>query len=356
MNRFVNTLLLVLLSFLGLSGVLMLYGAWLPWIFDLHRIVGFSLLAIAPWKGLIIYRSLRRGIGSSFDRSSAIYASLIFLTLVLVVILLALAWMWRLGSFSYLTQTLIAWHWILGLAIIPLFLFHLWRRWSNPRLNDLLSRREFFKLVGVATVGVLGGWLASSLGNALAAVEQPGQAEPRRFTGSRRFGAVPGEDFPLTGEAPPPLDLKQWHLSVTRAGFSPLALAYSDLLRLPHSQFPETIDCTSGWYSFQNWAGTRLVDLLARAGTEKDYAGVRLVSVTGYNHTFPFAEASKILLATHIGDQVLTPIHGFPLRAVVPGRRGWFWVKWLARVEVLESPGEVTLGILTSPRQVLRQW
>ncbi|HYH05137.1 MAG TPA: molybdopterin-dependent oxidoreductase [Bacillota bacterium] len=28
--------------------------------------------------------------------------------------------------------------------------------------------------------------------------------------------------------------------------------------------------------------------------------------------------------------------HGFPLRAVVPSRRGWFWVKWLAKIEAVD--------------------
>jgi DMSO/TMAO reductase YedYZ molybdopterin-dependent catalytic subunit len=46
-------------------------------------------------------------------------------------------------------------------------------------------------------------------------------------------------------------------------------------------------------------------------------------------------EAKYVLLATHVGNQVLDPVHGFPLRAVVPTRRGWFWVKWLTHIEVI---------------------
>ena len=36
-DRVVNTLLLVALALLGISGIVMLYGTWLPWVFDLHR-------------------------------------------------------------------------------------------------------------------------------------------------------------------------------------------------------------------------------------------------------------------------------------------------------------------------------
>ena len=46
-------------------------------------------------------------------------------------------------------------------------------------------------------------------------------------------------------------------------------------------------------------------------------------------------QAEEILLATYVGDQVLNHSHGFPLRAVVPSRRGWHWVKWLTEIEVV---------------------
>jgi hypothetical protein len=34
-------------------------------------------------------------------------------------------WMWRIGPYSVLNQTLIAWHWILGLLAIPWLAFHI---------------------------------------------------------------------------------------------------------------------------------------------------------------------------------------------------------------------------------------
>jgi DMSO/TMAO reductase YedYZ molybdopterin-dependent catalytic subunit len=55
------------------------------------------------------------------------------------------------------------------------------------------------------------------------------------------------------------------------------------------------------------------------------------------------------LLATHAGDEALSYEHGAPARLVAPGRRGFEWVKWLVRVEVLTAPdyGEL-LAIHTS--------
>jgi Oxidoreductase molybdopterin binding domain len=45
-----------------------------------------------------------------------------------------------------------------------------------------------------------------------------------------------------------------------------------------------------------------------------------------------------VLLATHVGDRPLSAGHGFPLRLVAPGRRGYWWVKWVDRVELRETP------------------
>ncbi len=61
------------------------------------------------------------------------------------------------------------------------------------------------------------------------------------------------------------------------------------------------------------------------------------------------AAGAALHLATHAGEEPLSYEHGFPLRLVAPGRRGFEWVKWITRVEVLTAPdpGQV-LGIFTS--------
>ncbi|MEJ2601415.1 MAG: molybdopterin-dependent oxidoreductase [Anaerolineales bacterium] len=349
--RFVNTVLLALIVLLGLSGVVMLYGTWLPWLYDLHRIAGFALIVLLPWKAIIIYRSLIRGMDKTFDRSWLLLASWGMLHIILIIIIVALIWMWRVGPYSILGQTLIAWHWILGLLVIPWLALHIWRRWPRPTRQDLLSRRSFLQMLGVVGAGIVLGELA----NFTAQAQSTAQA-PRRFTGSRGFGLFTGNNFPIFGEATLLVDSGAWRLAVEGAVASPMVLTYQELLAMAQQAIDAVIDCTSGWYSLQNWKGAPLVDLLAQAGAGEDVVGVRLVSATGYHHTFPVQEARTILLATHVSGQVLAPRHGFPLRAVVPDRRGWFWVKWLSRIEVLDSPWQVAAGTLDSPLQVLKQW
>jgi DMSO/TMAO reductase YedYZ molybdopterin-dependent catalytic subunit len=354
--RFINPILLVLVVVLGLSGLVMLYGTWQPWVFDLHRMTGWSLVALLPWKALIVSRSLSRRVQETFGHSLVVIASLILALLLLLVIGLGAMWMWRIGPYrSLFLQTLIAWHWILGLLLLPVFIFHVWKRWPNPSLDDFFTRRDFLKLLAIGAAGVAGGLLSAWL-----AGERAPQDSPRRFTGSRGFGFLTGNDFPITGEGTIHVDASQWRLSINGAVDSPLNLSYEDLLarrlQAKRAAIRATIDCTSGWYSVQDWQGVPLMQLLDEAGWRQGVTGVRLVSLSGYNHSYPLAEARTILLATHVSGETLAPRHGFPVRVVVPGRRGWFWVKWLARIDVLDEALDLIGGILCSPRQVLRQF
>ena len=351
LKRFVSMVLLVVMTVLFLTGVAMLYGTWSAWVFDLHRIGGFALVAVLPWKGIVVYRSLRRRVKGYAPWPSTI-PSIPMAPLLIVVVALGLMWMWRFGPYrSVMAQTVIAWHWILGLIMIPLFLAHVVLRWPQPRMTDFASRRGALRLLALGAAGAAGWVLGVALARARATEERP----RRSITGSRGFGRFTGNDFPIMGEHTIGVDVEQWRLTIDGAVEEPLTLTYDDILSLSAEQMTETIDCTSGWYSVQAWSGVPLVRLLEEAGG-LDGAGVRLVSATEYNHTYPMAEARTILLATHVTGEVLTARHGYPLRAVVPDRRGWFWVKWLTRIEVLESHAEVLGGILSAARQVLRQF
>jgi DMSO/TMAO reductase YedYZ molybdopterin-dependent catalytic subunit len=353
LSRFVNTALFAVIVVLSVTGIAMLYGTWFRWVFDVHRIAGWLLIGLIPWKGGLIFRSLKRGPGRGFDRNVILILSVALMVLALVIVALGLIWAWRLGPYQTLfAQTVLAWHWLLGLAVIPLFLVHVWRRWPASSFDDFRSRRAVLRMLALGGVGVLGWRIADAIARAQATPDQP----RRSTTGSRGFGLFAGNAFPVTGQSAPEIDAAQWTLTVDGAKARPLALTYADILSMSTMEATVTLDCTNGWYTVQHWRGVPLVDLLESTAADGDIAGVRLVSATGYGHTFPIGEARGILLATHVGGEVLNPSHGYPLRAVVPDRRGWFWVKWLTRIEILDNPLDVIGGIITSPRETLRQF
>ena len=66
-------------------------------------------------------------------------------------------------------------------------------------------------------------------------------------------------------------------------------------------------------------------------------ASIEVVSATGYRRRFPAGDAGALLLATHVGGRPLSAGHGGPARLVAPGRRGFWWVKWVVAVEVVEE-------------------
>jgi len=187
------------------------------------------------------------------------------------------------------------------------------------------------QLLGLGSAGLAAWWAAEVLAGSR---QLPGV--PRRFTGSRLDGLFSGNRFPVTQSlAAQPVEVDTWRLSVAGEVASPQSFSYVALLALPSASRVATLDCTLGWYSTQTWSGIPLSDLLSLAGAPVKALAVRLESVTGIAQLLPWDEAGGVLLATHVGGDPLVHDHGFPLRAVVPSRRGWFWVKWLSLIEVI---------------------
>jgi len=131
----------------------------------------------------------------------------------------------------------------------------------------------------------------------------------------------------------PVVDPDRWQLRVVAPGSERL-LGYADLAG-GVDIVTAVLDCTGGWYAEQTWRGVRLNRLLP-AGAEG--RSVEVVSVTGYRRRLPRTDAGRLLLATQVGGRPLSAGHGALARLVAPGRRGFWWVKWVDRIEVTDEP------------------
>src|SRR5262249_50364605 len=198
--------------------------------------------------------------------------------LTLGVLWLALAWTWQLGPdllwLGSYADTLISWHWMLALGLLAPLALHVWRRWPKPRPVDFASRRGALKLMALAGAGRAGWLVAQRIAAARAAPDSP-----RRFTGSTEHNSFQGNNFPVTnsgGEGQIGIDVGSWTLAVSGLVARPFQLRYADLLALPQAELTATIDCTTGWYSTQQWRGVSLQSLLERAGLQENAAMVRL--------------------------------------------------------------------------------
>lgn len=97
------------------------------------------------------------------------------------------------------------------------------------------------------------------------------------------------------------------------------------------------------------WGGVRLREVLEAAGVEGDakhVAFIGLDEVERHGDTFGFggsipiekAMSADVLLAYEMNGQPLTPVHGFPLRVIVPGYIGARSVKWLDHITLQAGP------------------
>jgi len=135
----------------------------------------------------------------------------------------------------------------------------------------------------------------------------------------------------------PPAIAEDWRLEIAHGGRR-RSFSYAQLVALADEEVTATLDCTGGWYAEQRWRGVRLDRLVAALAPTTTWRSIDVVSATGYRRCLPREDERRALLATHVGGQPLSLGHGAPLRLVVPGRRGFWWVKWVQRVELVDQP------------------
>jgi DMSO/TMAO reductase YedYZ molybdopterin-dependent catalytic subunit len=300
--------------------------SWWPLVAG-HGAIGLALAAFLWWKGRVVLRGLR----ARWPAPSA-WLSLATLA-VLLGVLASGVWSAAARGPRLGTWTLLELHVAGAILLVPLLLAHLPGRWAPPARRDL-SRRTLLRAAGLVGAGVA--LRAGTEGLARAARLAGGR---RRFTGSHLAGG-PGEPFPAVSwlfDDPDPVSTDRWRLVVDGLVARPLALSYEELLAVEARRLHATLDCTGGWYTVQAWEGVPLGELLDRAGLRPGVRSVIVSSVTGYARAFPVAEARRLLLALRVAGRPLDHGHGAPARLVAPGRRGYWWVKWVARVEASAS-------------------
>jgi sulfite oxidase len=169
----------------------------------------------------------------------------------------------------------------------------------------------------------------------------------------------------------PEVDAAAFRLEVDGLVERALSLSLADLGRLPRASLTATLQCAGnrrlelmahapiphelpwGAEAIGNaeWSGVPLREVLAAAGPRPEarhaaFTGLDETERHGHRFAFggsiPLAKAlgAEVLLADAMNGRPLPPVHGAPLRAVVPGYIGARSVKWLARLTLREEPSE----------------
>lgn len=175
---------------------------------------------------------------------------------------------------------------------------------------------------------------------------------------------TPNDLFFVRSHLPTPnVEAAKWALTVAGSIERPLTLGLDDLRSLPRVTSAVTLECAGNGRAFfdppvagvqwrkgavgnARWTGVRLADVLRRAGVRPtgqfvllDGADRPIGTVPDFARTLPIAKAMDpgTLLAFEMNGAPLPIAHGFPLRVIVPGWEGAYWVKWLTRLEVLDT-------------------
>ncbi len=143
-----------------------------------------------------------------------------------------------------------------------------------------------------------------------------------------------------------------------------IQLSLSDLRKLPQYTVAAVLECTGNGRGFfrprvagiqwgrgaignAEWKGPRLLDVLKLAGADTQAAfvtangaDVGVAKTPDFVRSLPMRKAADLntLLALSMNGEPLSPLHGFPLRLVVPGWNGAGWVKWVTSLSVANEP------------------
>jgi DMSO/TMAO reductase YedYZ molybdopterin-dependent catalytic subunit len=162
---------------------------------------------------------------------------------------------------------------------------------------------------------------------------------------------------------PPSPDAAAWRLQVTGEVATPLSLSVADLRAMPAATVTMTLECAGNGRAFfdppvagiqwqkgavgtARWTGVRMAEVLKRAGARPagrfaimNAADRPLGTMPDFVRQIPIGKAMDpdTLIAYEMNGQPIPLVHGFPLRAIVPGWEGAYAIKWLNEVTVSAS-------------------
>ena len=135
-----------------------------------------------------------------------------------------------------------------------------------------------------------------------------------------------------------------WDLKIFGLVDKPFTINLDELKSMPAVTLLTDIHCVTKWSKFDTtWKGVRVRDLFERAGMQAGAAYIMGHAEHGYTANLPLGDVlldESLVVYEYEGEEI-EPIHGGPVRLLVPHLYFWKSPKWLRGLELraTDAPG-----------------
>jgi len=262
---------------------------------------------------------------------------------------------------------------------------------TDTRMNEAARRMKRHQFLAVTAAAAGSAIAAPALADGITLPFEPGERALASFPQKRQlivltsrpvqletpFGLFDGGEFTPNDaffvrwhlpEVPTRIDPATFRINVRGAIATPLALSLDDLrTKFEAVEINAVLECAGNGRGFSaprvpggqwangamgnaRWRGARLRDVLARATPQSGALQVRfqgaerpaLPATPQFLKSLDLAVATdpNVIIAYSMNGADLPVLNGFPVRLVVPGYYGTYWVKALNDIEVLSEPDQ----------------
>jgi DMSO/TMAO reductase YedYZ molybdopterin-dependent catalytic subunit len=137
----------------------------------------------------------------------------------------------------------------------------------------------------------------------------------------------------------PAIDPATWRLRFFGLVEEPFELSYDELRAMPAAEWRGDIHCVTRWTKKDTyWVGVRFSALLARAKPLASATHVVQHADNDYTTNLPLDAmlGDDVLVAYEFDGRPIEPIHGGPVRLLVPKKYFWKSAKWVHGIELLD--------------------
>jgi len=213
-----------------------------------------------------------------------------------------------------------------------------------------LTRRDLFRRIGIGTVGL--GFGVSIFDGIYQYADALTDEEAHtllmrgtvNFMGFMAKEITPNKEFYITtySSKVPAINANAFILRMEGLVEKPYTLTMKDLQEMKDKREFVTLQCIGnplGGDSIGNalWEGVTLRKIIEKAVPKSGLVKTVFYSEDGYTDSIPYSLSlsDDVFLAFKMNGEDLPKVHGYPLRAIVPGIYGMKNVKWLSKIELV---------------------